>query len=132
MMSSHSGTGLCGHFHLKQAERWTPQQWEEKLDEAKITAHAMIKEIEAVLERGEIQRARCWVAICQCWGLLRTLHLVMGTASMFTGWRLNPRILIERLTQEIQMINAIDTEPFLLQLALLDNDLEKLIVYSLS
>jgi succinate dehydrogenase flavin-adding protein (antitoxin of CptAB toxin-antitoxin module) len=91
----------------------------------------MIGEIEAMLEQPDPERTRNWGAVYQCMHRLKSLQFVMGTASRFRGWRLNPRVLVEGLLQEIREINEARLEDFKLQLELLDNDLEKLIVYSL-
>jgi hypothetical protein len=104
---------------MRPIERqWTPQQWEEKLDEAKITEHVLIGEIETILEQTASVETRNWDAIYQCMHLLKSLQFVMQIASRPTGWRLNPRTLVERILQEIRETNEAKLEDFKLQLAL--------------
>jgi hypothetical protein len=134
MMNRESGMGSYEHFYpmlvsVKRNKMWTQQQWVDKLNEAKITAHVVIGDIRTTLERKDIPRERCWGAIYKCLDLLKAFELVMEDASVTNGWTTDPRVLIERLVKGIQEIDELELASFPLQLALLDNDLEELISY---
>jgi hypothetical protein len=114
----------------KRIKPWTSQQWEWHLNEAKVTTQVLIEDIRTVLEQRDAAWRRSWDATYQCLGSLRVLESTVRNASVSSGWREDPKKLIELIIKQIQLINDPQLGAFPLQLALLGNDLEELTSYS--
>jgi hypothetical protein len=115
---------------VKKIKPWTAQQWQEHLNETKLTTHLLVGEIKTILEQRDAAWRGRWDATYQCLGTLNVLELTVLSADVSRGWREDPKKLIELIIGQILSINDPQLEPFPLQLSVLSDDLEELTSYS--
>jgi hypothetical protein len=112
-------------------ERWSLQQWQQKLVAAQLTTGILVEDLKGQLEYCLRVGNGPWIETYNCLGALDRLGDTVKRAHPVRKWKADPVKLIQELTQRIQDFQEPVLEPYLIQLALLENDFATLLAHPL-
>jgi hypothetical protein len=112
-------------------ENWSQQQWQQKVLDAPLTTGILVGSLKGTLEYCLRVGNGPWIETYNCLGAIDRLGDTVKRAHPAREWDADPVVLIQELSQRIREFQEPMLDPYLLHLALLQNDFEKLLKRSL-
>jgi hypothetical protein len=121
------GVPWC-HNHLMTS---SAQQWQQKLLDAQLTTEILVDNLKETLEYCLRVGNGPWIETYNCLGVLDRLGNAVKRAHPAKKWDVDPVLLIQELSQRVRDFQEPMLDPYLLHLALLENDFKRILIHSL-